>query len=260
MIHTIAPRGPLGTLVERIWLDDAFERPHRAERILPCGTLDLILNLTPGVDPAILAAGARSGPFTFEAAGTTAVLGVAFRPGGAAPILGLPVDEIRDAIGPLRAIWGREADDLSERLAEPGVAGERLAEMERVLVARLSRAPRRHAGVAMALRLLGEGTGHSPIAAVAKEVGLGPRQFHRTFRAEVGLSPKLYGRLRRFGSVLRLAAAARRVEWAAIAQACGYHDQAHLIRDFRAFAGMSPTRYLAARVGSPNEHHLPEPT
>ncbi|QEH31995.1 transcriptional activator FtrA [Aquisphaera giovannonii] len=260
MIHTLAPRGPLAGLIERVWLDDAFERPHRAERILPGGSLDLIANLTPGTDPAILAAGARAGPFTFHAGGTRTVLGVAFRPGGAAPFLGVPADEIRDAIVPLRELWGPEADALSGRLASAGSPGARLAEAERTLLGRLARSPRRHPGVAMAVEILGDGTGGPPVAAVARRVGLGPRRLSRAFQAEVGLPPKLYARIRRFGEVLRLAASASRVEWAAVAQACGYYDQAHLIRDFRAFAGMSPTEYLAMRGGLANPHHLPEPS
>jgi AraC-like DNA-binding protein len=41
-------------------------------------------------------------------------------------------------------------------------------------------------------------------------------------------------------------ALAARGPWAEVAQGCGYYDQAHLIRDFREFSGLSPAAYRAA--------------
>jgi len=71
----------------------------------------------------------------------------------------------------------------------------------------------------------------------------------------VGLTPKLYCRVQRFQQVLRLLDTGRPFDWANVALACGYYDQAHFIRDFRAFSGLSPTTYLRNR----GEHlnHVP---
>jgi AraC-like DNA-binding protein len=55
-------------------------------------------------------------------------------------------------------------------------------------------------------------------------------------------------RVRRFNRVLQLADGARRIHWAAIAQECGYSDQAHLIRDFRAFTGSTPAQLMRRRA------------
>jgi AraC-like DNA-binding protein len=65
----------------------------------------------------------------------------------------------------------------------------------------------------------------------------------------------LFCRVRRFQQVLPATDGRKRVDWAAVALACGYADQAHLVRDFRAFSGLSPTAYLAARGENPN--HVP---
>src|SRR5262249_38261317 len=68
------------------------------------------------------------------------VVGVTFRPGGAAPFLGLPLDELRNQLAPLEALWGRAAaEELRERLSEAPTATAQLALLERLLLARLAR-------------------------------------------------------------------------------------------------------------------------
>ena len=90
---------------------------------------------------------------------------------------------------------------------------------------------------------------------MTERIGLSPRRFIQVFREEVGLTPKLFCRIRRFQEVLGLIGRGQHVEWAEVALACGYFDQAHFIHDFRAFSGLNPKAYLAHR----GEHlnHVP---
>jgi AraC-like DNA-binding protein len=90
---------------------------------------------------------------------------------------------------------------------------------------------------------------------VTAQVGLSARRFIDVFGGEVGLTPKLFCRVRRFQKVLRGVAHGRRADWAAVAADCGYFDQAHFIHDFRAFSGLSPTAYLTQRTEHLN--HVP---
>jgi AraC-like DNA-binding protein len=75
------------------------------------------------------------------------------------------------------------------------------------------------------------------------------RRFGTRFRTEIGLAPKEAARVVRFDRARRLlqrrVAAAGPPELAALAAACGYYDQAHLAREFRALAGCPPSRWLA---------------
>ena len=87
---------------------------------------------------------------------------------------------------------------------------------------------------------------------VARRVGLSQRRFIQVFAAEVGLTPKLYGRVRRFQRALALVKGVPAPGWAQLAVECGYFDQSHLIHDFRAFAGLTPEEYLRRR----SEHVL----
>ena len=83
------------------------------------------------------------------------------------------------------------------------------------------------------------------IAALAQELGWSRRRFGERFREHVGLAPKPAARVLRFRRVLELLRRGDELRLAAIAQDCGYYDQAHLNRDFRAYTGGPPRAYLA---------------
>jgi AraC-like DNA-binding protein len=61
------------------------------------------------------------------------------------------------------------------------------------------------------------------------------------------LTPKLFARVCAFQRVIRSIGQRSEIDWADTAATCGYYDQAHLIREFRAFSGLTPVSYLARR-------------
>ena len=73
------------------------------------------------------------------------------------------------------------------------------------------------------------------------------------FTEAVGVPPKLFLRLQRFERLRAGIFPERHVDWCETAQRYGYYDQPHMIRDFHAFAGMTPSAYLATR--GPADHH-----
>ena len=77
---------------------------------------------------------------------------------------------------------------------------------------------------------------------IARELGISSRQLHRRFLAAVGVPPKRFFRVLRFARVWQLASMQPRETWASLAAEHGYADQAHLIREFRAFGAEPPTR------------------
>lgn len=81
--------------------------------------------------------------------------------------------------------------------------------------------------------------------AAARHRELEKRHLRRVLRGALGIGPKTYARLQRFGTAVRLAQRTDAPAWAMIAADAGYYDQAHLIADFHAIAGCTPTRLLA---------------
>ena len=83
-------------------------------------------------------------------------------------------------------------------------------------------------------------------------VGMTTKRLIALFRAEVGLSPKAYARIRRLQASLRLLGS---MSGARVAAEVGYFDQAHFVREFRSFTGMTPTEYTQQRLVLPS--HVP---
>ncbi len=88
--------------------------------------------------------------------------------------------------------------------------------------------------------------GHLSIATLAHEVNLSDRQFGRVFRHLVGLSPKQFARIARLDRILQATVSGVQCQTLEqLARRYGYHDPAHLVREFQELAGMSPGDYFS---------------
>jgi AraC-like DNA-binding protein len=175
---------------------------------------------------------------------------VIFTPIGAARFLGLPLGELVNRVIDLDDILGSAARRLAAQLAEAPGWSARFALLDRFILARLSEARPVAPFVAWAWEQLVENDGARPIGALAAEIGCSRKHLIHGFRAEFGLPPKTMARLLRFQRATDLIKRDSGVRWAELALACGYYDQAHLIRDFREFADSTPVEFL--------RRHLPD--
>jgi AraC-like DNA-binding protein len=265
------PGPPLDEFIETLWVFQGEPLAHAKERALPDGCAALIVNLDEDCTRVYdrhdfklrqsFNGCALIGPQTeYNVIDTQrkSMAGVHFKPGGAYPFLAPPADELHGAQLPLDVLWGGFARELRERLLEASGADQRLCIMEQALLARAKRPLARHPAVGFALEQFRRGPQTKTIAEVTGRTGLSPRRFIEVFRREVGLTPKLFCRVRRFQQTLQRAAAGKRVEWTDVAIDAGYFDQAHFIHDFRAFSGINPSMYAEARPPFPNHVPLPD--
>ncbi len=181
-------------------------------------------------------------------------LQVDLTPLGARRLLGVPLHELADRAVPLDALLGRDADRLVDALATAPGWKRRFALLDAALARRAADAPPPRPDVAYAWRRLAETHGTTPVAALTRELRCSRRHLASRFREEVGLTPKAFARVVRFRRAADLLRDGR--DLAATAAACGYADQAHLHRDFKALAGITPVTVLqdtgpAGTVASP---------
>jgi AraC-like DNA-binding protein len=240
------------------YVEDSPSVRRRVE--VPSADATLILSLGPAIDVGYPQLGTREDRHTCFVAhlhdtwAQTAFAGrqegveVNLSPLALRMLLGLPMHEIANRVVDLDALLGREADLLVERLAGLATWEERFTLLDAVLTARLRDAIAPAPSIAWAWRRLRVTAGGVTVAALADEIGCSRRHLVAGFREHVGLPPKRVARVLRFRRVLSLLDRDEGRSLGDIAAACGYADQPHLNRDFRAFAGASPGAWLARRL------------
>jgi AraC-like DNA-binding protein len=132
---------------------------------------------------------------------------------------------------------------LRQRMQDAPDLGGALDALERFLLERLHGARELHAAASAASERLLRTAGRERVAALARETGLSERRLHELFRLQVGVAPKRYARILRFRHALVRLSGEPEDELADVAQDCGYFDQAHLCRDFRDLAQLTPQQY-----------------
>lgn len=213
-------------------------------RALPLGAITLIIDVGRrqqldfyaadgrtrlSVPPAFLT-GSHTASYVSEMAADEPAMAVHFRPGGAFPFLGMPSSDLENAYVGLDQVWGRAGIELHERLIGAPTMAARFSILENFLLSRPWSLARRHPGVAAAMAAI-EDNPSIRMADIRDLVGMSTKRLIALFRAEVGLSPKAYARIRRFQAALRLLGTGR--PGARVAADVGYFDQAHFVREFR---------------------------
>lgn len=249
-----APHPALGGAVARITgYAEIAPGPVRF-RELPCTYVPVIIDLDEGWTIAdarragrppqrlgSFVAGLTDGPVLVEHAGSARCLQVDLAPLAARRLLGVPMSELANRSVELEDVLGPQAIELVERVAGAPTWDERFALVQRALRIRLAAAPPADPGVAWAAGQLAASGGAAPIGGLAGELGWSHRRLIARFRDAVGLPPKLVARIIRFERLTGLLAREPGADWARTAVECGYYDQAHLAREVRDLAGVTPT-------------------
>jgi AraC-like DNA-binding protein len=243
-----APSPALAAWVQCHWRVRGTAVDAFPSRILPDGCADVIVDLS--ATPYAFAVGPMRTASVVAVVGRVDLFGVRFHPGAAAAFLDASLDTLLDRDVPLDALWGRLAAELEDALASVPLA-DRVAHAERILLARLGRAPtleRESDTIDRAVALTRRSRGRAGVRDVAAALGVGERWLERAFARQIGYGPKMLARVVRLQhavSLLQRGGAAP--SWTALAYDAGYADQAHLVREFRALAGVTPGAYAAER-------------
>jgi AraC-like DNA-binding protein len=259
------PAAPLASHVDALWFASRGALLHRRERGLPTARADIVIPLLQdsilrydSVDAVqvrqwrgAVVSGAHDRFVVRGMGGASSVIGVHFRPGGAAAFFGGALRELRNQTVLLEDLWGPAARELRERLQAAPLVAQKFRLLEDALLSRLLAAPPADAMVMQALRTLARDASVVRIDAVRSASNCSAPQFIRRFDASVGVTPKRYARVLRFNALLpRLVRVGPR-DWAQLAVEGGYFDQSHLIHEFERLAGLTPGAYAPVRADQP---------
>jgi AraC-like DNA-binding protein len=260
-----APRPPLDGLIDDLYYLEGAP-PYPRLTLPPMPSAVLIVNLgapfrirsgtdieaAEYADGVVITTLTRAMEFGYPPA--TRSVGVHFKPWGLAPFLPLPAVELRVRPLTVQDVWGRPVvAELRDRLATAAGPYEMLMLLEDELMRRVSETTglglvRHTSGVIAAA------TGAVAIGDLSVAAGVSSTHLAQRFKEVIGVTPKRLARTYRFAATVRGIDPAGPVDWLELAGRAGYYDQAHFVNDFRAFTGLTPTRYLDVRRRFLREH------
>jgi AraC-like DNA-binding protein len=238
----IVPPAGLADALECLWVqeigpgDVPYEQP-----VLPDGCMDVIASRG-----EVFVSGPDTRAETLPVPPGSWTVGVRFRPGAAAALLGTSAAELRDSQVPLDSLWGRHGALLAEQVIDGAHPQARLDVLVAALEARRPDAPAADPAATAVAALLARQP-DVPVPALADRAGLSERQLRRRVEEAIGYPPRTLARILRFQRFLRTwrAAPPGRRTLATLAAETGYADQAHLTREARRLAGLPPKALLA---------------
>jgi len=166
-------------------------------------------------------------------------------PIGAHLLFGVPMDALANRVVDLDDLFGADAPRLIDRLCGARTWSERFDILDEAILGRVLSARAPHPLVVRAAHVLRATRGAASIARLARDLECSQRHLIATFREHVGVTPKTYARIVRFDHAVKRLRQEDGLRWAEIADASGYYDQAHLIRDFHEFAGQTPGQFVS---------------
>lgn len=257
--HVHVPGPPLDHFIEHFWYYEGHTASTHANKLLPDGAMELIIDLTDVPKKLYHSVGGRFRTFRncwisglqqgFLIIGNepnSSMMGARFRPGGAFPFFGFPMAELAAQVNDLDSVWKREALALREQILEQPTPQMKF----RTLATFLARRARERLAQDRALDYaLSQMRGNDPnlVRSLASSVGMSHKGLIDRCHRRIGAAPKFVARVLRFQQIIQRVGQRGDVDWTESAHQAGYYDQPHFNHEFRAFTGMAPVEYLRSR-------------
>lgn len=227
------PVSQLRPFVECIWHSDPTDETRF--EIIPDGCVDACFVLSEK-RPRVILFGTTTRTSAYDLEVGAPYFGVRFRAGMASLFVQERISDLTDSELQVAGFLGVGADEVVDLRS----FSERRMRLESALMAALARNTHRlNDAVNRAVAEINRTYGDVRVRDLAASSNLSERQLERLFVERVGITPKLYARIRRFRSVLdhlQDPEGVKRPNMAEIAASYGYTDQSHMARDFRNFS------------------------
>jgi AraC-like DNA-binding protein len=220
-------------------------------RVLPDTCVELFLNYT-GTPVAVIdhklhkrsiVTSRMSRPMDVQMRKGAGVMAVCFQPGMAYQFIKIPMDSLSNTTVALSDLWGNIAVDMEDRLSACYNNEMRVNLMQNYLLKQLA-AGKVDPDILNCLNEVQLSGASVSVNQFVKDTGFSQRHLSRKFHEHIGLSPKEYLRVSRFVSSLNYLKKYPEYSLTEIAYQSGYYDQAHFIRDYKAYAGYTPKQVL----------------
>ncbi len=254
------PHSSLSKYINCFWISRSPESPSPSPAknlILPDGGTEIIFNTGApekvyiaghgtyiGTSGFSMVVGPRKHALLLEDTGKKEKIGIRFNPGGLYPFLQLPPHHIAGSTVGLDMLWGKVSQELEARLRETPDDPDKIKLLQNHLLRLLNPKFTGKHSVEFAVNQILETNGNISIHELVSHMGMSQKSLERRFLNRVGLTPKFFSRIVRIRGALKLIHECSSADWTDIGCCLGFYDQAHFIKEIKAFTGFTPTRFL----------------
>ena len=255
--QTHTPSEILSDFVKCYWtlVAPAEAHPER-QKIVPDGCMEMIIHYgdlykqfrddeSDFIQPRSFVFGQLTKPLVIAPTGVTGIIAVRFHPDGFIPFSTIPVSAMENRAVALTELYGQAGAQLETAIISTRHQAERIVILETFLVKRLTDKKSIDALTASSVDVLLSLKGQLSVDQLATQQRTSRRQLERRFATTVGLSPKQLAKIIRLQHTLKNLDEKKFTNLASLAAEHGYFDQAHFIKDFKEFTGMTPKQFFA---------------
>lgn len=260
------PAAPLSGFIESFVYYKDYNPIHSIDRFLPDGNINLVIDLTDypkfiydnhtlqekQACKKVWFSGIRNHFITIPSGRDSEMFIVNFHRGKANPFISMPVHEFTDHVVDGNIAMSNGIMELREKLLDADTIAQKFLSAEQHLLRSFGAKLQANPFVDYAVNQIAQMPHQAVIETISRKVGFSHKHFIDIFKQHVGLAPKAFLKVMRFQRAIYEMEQRKAINWTSVAYESGYYDQAHFIHDFKAFSGLTPAKYMAAKTDFTN--------
>jgi AraC-like DNA-binding protein len=253
--HIFEPNHDLSALVKCYWtLESPKEKTPTRNTIVPDGCMKLIFhygglykhyteNGQSITLPRCFLIGQLTRPYEVEPTGETGTFFVCFHPNGFLPFTTIPIKDMENTAVPLEKLFGTDGQEIEQKILNAHSTSERIALIETFLFNRLANTETVDHILKSTVETILTANGQLSVEELSRKTNINRRQLERKFSSAIGLSPKQLSKTIRLQATLKVLLNKKIINLTDVAYENEYYDQAHFIKDFKEFTGLTPKEF-----------------
>jgi AraC-like DNA-binding protein len=246
--------GELSTLVKCYWTLESPKEDPQKQTIIPDGCMEMIFHygdlykqyLENGISiiqPRCFVIGQLTRPLEIEPTGKTGIFSVRFHPGGFEPFATIPIKEMENKAVSLDELFGVEGQEIEKKILKTRSVSEKIKHIETFLSDRLAITETIDRVIKATVETILTANGQLSVNELSKQININRRKLERKFSSAIGLSPKQLSKTIRLQATLKMLLNKEFTSLTTLAYQGEYYDQAHFIKDFKEFTGLTPKEF-----------------
>ncbi|MBV8327209.1 helix-turn-helix transcriptional regulator [Chryseobacterium sp.] len=251
--QTFQPQPELASIIKCYWtLENPKEANPQVQTIVPDGCMEMIFHYgdlynqyiggKAVLQPRSCVFGQLTEPLQIEPTGVTGIFSVRFHHNGFIPFATIPIKDMDDQAVSLERLFGTQGTELEEKVLKASTIEEKINSIEQFLLERLNVETIDRMVQSTVDLLLGM-NGRISVNELSQQSNINRRQLERKFSSAIGMSPKQLSKTIRLQTALKLLLHKDYNTLTTLAHDSDYYDQAHFIKDFKEFTGLSPKEF-----------------